>query len=128
MAVADTSQAAAPGTTQATDIVAAPVTGRHAPSRWPLYLVAALLTLFLLLPIYLITIAALSPRAAVNEFPKSLIPREFSLETLLFFLNSRGVLASAWNSVMVGLVTLVLSRSEERRVGKECRSRWSPYH
>src|SRR5476649_3073400 len=24
--------------------------------------------------------------------------------------------------------TLVKSRSEERRVGKECRSRWSPYH
>ena len=23
---------------------------------------------------------------------------------------------------------LILSRSEERRVGKECRSRWSPYH
>src|SRR5688572_32067767 len=23
---------------------------------------------------------------------------------------------------------LGLSRSEERRVGKECRSRWSPYH
>ena len=22
----------------------------------------------------------------------------------------------------------VYSRSEERRVGKECRSRWSPYH
>ena len=22
----------------------------------------------------------------------------------------------------------VLARSEERRVGKECRSRWSPYH
>ena len=22
----------------------------------------------------------------------------------------------------------VLIRSEERRVGKECRSRWSPYH
>ena len=26
------------------------------------------------------------------------------------------------------LVGLVLCRSEERRVGKECRSRWSPYH
>ena len=25
-------------------------------------------------------------------------------------------------------VTLDLTRSEERRVGKECRSRWSPYH
>src|SRR5256885_14558104 len=23
---------------------------------------------------------------------------------------------------------LILQRSEERRVGKECRSRWSPYH
>ena len=22
----------------------------------------------------------------------------------------------------------VINRSEERRVGKECRSRWSPYH
>ena len=26
------------------------------------------------------------------------------------------------------LVALPTSRSEERRVGKECRSRWSPYH
>src|SRR3712207_2747702 len=25
-------------------------------------------------------------------------------------------------------VTTLLYRSEERRVGKECRSRWSPYH
>ena len=23
---------------------------------------------------------------------------------------------------------IMLARSEERRVGKECRSRWSPYH
>ena len=23
---------------------------------------------------------------------------------------------------------VLLDRSEERRVGKECRSRWSPYH
>src|SRR5256885_10826302 len=27
-----------------------------------------------------------------------------------------------------GLAKIVSSRSEERRVGKECRSRWSPYH
>ena len=25
-------------------------------------------------------------------------------------------------------VVIRLTRSEERRVGKECRSRWSPYH
>ena len=26
------------------------------------------------------------------------------------------------------MLDLELARSEERRVGKECRSRWSPYH
>ena len=26
------------------------------------------------------------------------------------------------------LAGVLLMRSEERRVGKECRSRWSPYH
>src|SRR2546427_11231302 len=30
--------------------------------------------------------------------------------------------------VTVPLPDPVLARSEERRVGKECRSRWSPYH
>src|SRR2546427_12230946 len=28
----------------------------------------------------------------------------------------------------LGLLYSVFTRSEERRVGKECRSRWSPYH
>ena len=27
-----------------------------------------------------------------------------------------------------GSSTITMDRSEERRVGKECRSRWSPYH
>ena len=37
-------------------------------------------------------------------------------------------------SVMILLLLIVpgspafMARSEERRVGKECRSRWSPYH
>ena len=30
--------------------------------------------------------------------------------------------------VDVMLVIIAVVRSEERRVGKECRSRWSPYH
>ena len=29
---------------------------------------------------------------------------------------------------VVVICIFVLTRSEERRVGKECRSRWSPYH
>src|SRR3989449_10509443 len=32
-------------------------------------------------------------------------------------------------SLVLGFPTVTLGvRSEERRVGKECRSRWSPYH
>ena len=30
---------------------------------------------------------------------------------------------NGWNADRIGVM-----RSEERRVGKECRSRWSPYH
>src|SRR2546429_6105468 len=36
------------------------------------------------------------------------------------------VLLSVWGTRV--LVSLLPTRSEERRVGKECRSRWSPYH
>src|SRR3712207_9074687 len=32
-----------------------------------------------------------------------------------------------WN-VAPALLSKAAARSEERRVGKECRSRWSPYH
>src|SRR2546422_10324351 len=35
--------------------------------------------------------------------------------------------ALGWSSVLIYLL-LFVGRSEERRVGKECRSRWSPYH
>ena len=32
-------------------------------------------------------------------------------------------------AIVLALATaVILARSEERRVGKECRSRWSPYH
>ena len=38
-----------------------------------------------------------------------------------------------WTNNLVGVISdgsaiLGAERSEERRVGKECRSRWSPYH
>ena len=43
-----------------------------------------------------------------------------------------------WSTILVGIVLagivaliiakMIRDRSEERRVGKECRSRWSPYH
>ena len=33
-----------------------------------------------------------------------------------------------WHYVFAPEGVTVTTRSEERRVGKECRSRWSPYH
>src|SRR5256886_5618044 len=50
------------------------------------------------------------------------IPNSFrELDGILFLLHSyayRQVQSIVW----------LMHRSEERRVGKECRSRWSPYH
>ena len=46
-----------------------------------------------------------------------------------------GVQGSAIGTLIVQIVSVLIQfgyfmrkRSEERRVGKECRSRWSPYH
>ena len=30
--------------------------------------------------------------------------------------------------IIIAVAMAIKTRSEERRVGKECRSRWSPYH
>src|ERR1019366_1769521 len=38
------------------------------------------------------------------------------------------VLASRRSAMVMFFWAAGMSRSEERRVGKECRSRWSPYH
>ena len=40
------------------------------------------------------------------------------------FKNTADLLAS----ILCKAVSVQIKRSEERRVGKECRSRWSPYH
>ena len=37
-------------------------------------------------------------------------------------------LAACQVGVLKRIVVYDIDRSEERRVGKECRSRWSPYH
>ena len=43
----------------------------------------------------------------------------------LIFLAIAGVVLAKY---LPGRIPAVAYRSEERRVGKECRSRWSPYH
>ena len=47
-----------------------------------------------------------------------------------YFTNIPGLYSlSFWNERQDGhSFFIAFDRSEERRVGKECRSRWSPYH
>jgi multiple sugar transport system permease protein len=73
------------------------------------YALAALFALWVITPIYLIGVAAFSERAAVYQFPKPLIPAPFSVETMLFFLRSHGVLQATQASVTVALLTLALT-------------------
>ena len=47
-----------------------------------------------------------------------------ALALLAFILSLKTEMGFSGNDPRVG----VIDRSEERRVGKECRSRWSPYH
>src|SRR5690554_7985061 len=46
----------------------------------------------------------------------------------VFSSNSRDFDIGAAGTTMRFLTAYLAKRSEERRVGKECRSRWSPYH
>ena len=77
--------------------------------RGLVYLAAILIALWILIPIYLITIAAFSPREVIYSWPKALFPQTISLETMLFFLNAYKVLDSVRNSVIVAVLTLAVS-------------------
>ena len=55
-------------------------------------------------------------KIAISGYPRIGAFRELKFATEKFFAHK------------LTLPELQLTRSEERRVGKECRSRWSPYH
>ena len=46
------------------------------------------------------------------------------LDKNIYFSTDYGMAKGIWK----GANRPIQKRSEERRVGKECRSRWSPYH
>ena len=53
---------------------------------------------------------------------------EADLGTPLFLREGKRMALTPEGEVLRGYADRLLARSEERRVGKECRSRWSPYH
>src|SRR5689334_16894718 len=89
--------------------MAVSVAAPRRPSRWHLYFWAILITLFIVVPIYVIAVAAFTPRSVLNGFPKPLLPVAISTDTMQAFLASRGVGQSVVNSIIVGIMTLVLS-------------------
>ena len=64
-----------------------------------------------------------------REMVHNLHYRWLDKEGMPVWINSRGIVVNDQQGNAEYLVgCLNETRSEERRVGKECRSRWSPYH
>ena len=67
--------------------------------------------------------------SALNNFG-TLTPAK-TMRTAAFFppaLVAAGLLLASNTAILFSGILSITTRSEERRVGKECRSRWSPYH
>jgi hypothetical protein len=70
------------------------------------------------------------PLLKVARFGKIFIACS-SKTAIAFFSEARDEykeLTDGWNKNTANIDQVLNDRSEERRVGKECRSRWSPYH
>jgi len=77
--------------------------------RIGLHLAAIVLALWVLVPIYFITLSAFSTQESVYEYPKALLPRHLSTDTMSFFLHSEGIVPSLQRSVIVAALTLAIS-------------------
>src|SRR5574342_344225 len=68
------------------------------------YLVAILISLWVLIPILFIASMALTTPAEVRSYPKGILPFiPLSTETMKFFLSSKGILPGMRNSIIVAL-------------------------
>ena len=65
-----------------------------------------------------------------NEFESMMKSNELDTVVVLGHINPDGDAAGSVMGIVhyIGVNYPEYQRSEERRVGKECRSRWSPYH
>src|ERR1043165_3093531 len=85
---------------------------------------------FALLGIFLVNIRSFSEPFPLTMDPS---PREHDPLAVVCHYGVNGLCEGKFYVLFsllfgVGLVLQMRNRSEERRVGKECRSRWSPYH
>jgi multiple sugar transport system permease protein len=73
------------------------------------YLFGIVLSLWILAPLYFITIAAFSTEEDAYRYPKQLLPTDLSTETLNFFLDFAGTTDAFWRSVTVAVITLAIA-------------------
>lgn len=73
------------------------------------YLLAILIAVWILAPIWLIGTMAFSTQADVYGYPKQVVPVPFSTSTMEFFIDQEGILEATWNSILVAVLTLILS-------------------
>jgi multiple sugar transport system permease protein len=77
--------------------------------RGLIYLIAISIAMFILIPIYLITLSAFSTSEVIYSYPKPLLPSEMTLDTVSFFLGAYRIIDSIKRSVIVALIALVVS-------------------
>jgi multiple sugar transport system permease protein len=77
--------------------------------RTLLYVLAITMALWVVVPIYFITIGAFSTPDEVYAYPRQLVPHSFSTATLSFFLHSNGIVPALERSVIVAAITLAFS-------------------
>src|SRR5437588_12325596 len=64
-------------------------------------------------------------REDIKRFASEFDPQPFHMDEAAAENTAfKGLAASGWHTAAIAMNL----RSEERRVGKECRARWSPYH
>ena len=70
----------------------------------------------------------LNPGCLVKTFTYTQETVEFLLENMAVVISLYTLLRGSFGRISIFVGASKSQRSEERRVGKECRSRWSPYH
>lgn len=76
--------------------------------RWMTVAIVVVLCAWVLIPIYLIAVNALSAPAEVTGWPKRFYP-SFDFGSIEFFIQFRGVASALMNSVIVAVLTMVFA-------------------
>ncbi len=73
------------------------------------YIAMVIISLFVLVPIILITIGTFTPRLELYKWPRGLIPSRFTSDSFISFAQSYGVMNGLKNSITVAVLTVIFS-------------------